>query len=302
MLDRLTLDQLRILVAVAETGSFSAAARRLRRVQSAISQAVQGLEDALGIRLFDRAGKLPALTEAGRAILADARRLLGAAETLKERARSIADEVEPELSLAVDAMFPDRVLMSSLAALGRAFPLLPVALFTEGLGGSKQRLREGAAQLALYVPFGLDAGDEDDLDAEPLTDIAMIPVVAVSHPLAARPGPLARDELEGETQLVLTDRTPLSQGLWGGILSRRIWRFADLGTRLDYLLAGFGWCNMPEHLVAPHIAAGRLVRLDLPEFRGRPPFPIHVVRRRGHQLGRAGRWLVADLRARLAPL
>ena len=54
MLDRLTLDQLRVLVAVAETGSFSAAARKLGRVQSAVSQAAQTLEEVLGAALFDR--------------------------------------------------------------------------------------------------------------------------------------------------------------------------------------------------------------------------------------------------------
>ncbi len=59
MLDPLTLDQMRVLVSVAEEGSFSAAARRLGRVQSAISQAVNSLETALGVSLFDRRGQGP---------------------------------------------------------------------------------------------------------------------------------------------------------------------------------------------------------------------------------------------------
>jgi DNA-binding transcriptional LysR family regulator len=54
MIDPLTLDQMRVLVAVAETGSFSAAARKLGRVQSAISQAVRTMEQALRLTLFDR--------------------------------------------------------------------------------------------------------------------------------------------------------------------------------------------------------------------------------------------------------
>ena len=78
----MTLDQLRILVAVAETGSFSAAARKLGRVQSAISQSVQSLETTLGIPLFDRDGKVPKLNDAGRALLGDAQQLIRGAETL----------------------------------------------------------------------------------------------------------------------------------------------------------------------------------------------------------------------------
>ena len=96
-----------------------------------------------------------------------------------------------------------------------------------------------------------------------MTRIAMWPVVAANHPLAALPQPLAREALEPHVQLVLTDRTPLTQNLSGGILSRHIWRFADLATRLDFLLAGFGWCNMPSHMVSEHVAAGRLKRLTI---------------------------------------
>jgi DNA-binding transcriptional LysR family regulator len=114
MLDPVTLDQMRVLVAVAETGSFSAAARRLGRVQSAISQSIQALETALGVPLFIREGKVPQLNEAGRVILEDARRLIQGAETMKARAESISAEVEPELTLAVDAIFPNDVLMASL--------------------------------------------------------------------------------------------------------------------------------------------------------------------------------------------
>src|SRR5438552_2127661 len=112
MIDALTFTQLRVLVAVAETGSFSGAARRLGRVQSAISQTVQTLEDILGVALFDRTAKTPALTEAGKAIVEEARHVLRQAGVLRQRADSIADGVEPELAIAVDAIFPSEVLIA----------------------------------------------------------------------------------------------------------------------------------------------------------------------------------------------
>ena len=71
MLDSLTLDQMRMLTAVADEGSFSAAARRLGRVQSAVSQGIQAMETSLGLTLFDRSQRTPALTESGQAIVAD---------------------------------------------------------------------------------------------------------------------------------------------------------------------------------------------------------------------------------------
>ncbi len=86
-----------------------------------------------------------------------------------------------------------------------------------------------------------------------------------------------------------------------GVSSARLWRFVDLGRRLDVLLAGFGWCRMPEHLVASPIAEAKLVLLQIED----DPTPseglvIYAAHRRDRALGLAGRWLLAGLRQRLA--
>jgi DNA-binding transcriptional LysR family regulator len=296
MIENLTLDQLRIFVAVAETGSFSAAARRLHRVQSAVSQSIQGLEAVLGAPLFDRSGKVPKLNDAGQAILADARRLIDGARALKAHAAEMAGGVEPELALAVDAIFPNALLMESLRALRGAFHDLPVSVYTEGLGGPEQRLRDGLVRLALSSFATRERAL--DLESEFLTRIPLIPVVASTHPLAQIDGAITRERIEYETQLVLTDRTPITQNTFGGILSQKIWRFADMGARLEFLLGGFGWCNMPTHMVERAIADGRLKRLDIA---GAAPveLAVHIVHERGRAPGRAGRWLIDDLRKRL---
>jgi DNA-binding transcriptional LysR family regulator len=297
MLDRLTLDQMRALIAVAETGSFSAAARKLGRVQSAISQSIQSLEDTLGVQLFDRDAKTPKLNETGRVLLQDAYGLVHGAEALRARAESIAGNIEPELTLAVDSMFPNVVLMETLREFGKEFPNVSVTLFTEGLGAAEQRLRDGVARLGIYSP--LSTAQSNDLEWEPMTAIRMVPVVAANHALAKEKAPLERHTLEQYVQLVLTDRTPLSQNLRGGIVSLHIWRFAELNTRLEFLLAGFGWCNMPRHMVDEHIRAGRLKELELKD-RANLELPRHVVYDRGRPPGKAGRWFIGDLRKRLA--
>jgi DNA-binding transcriptional LysR family regulator len=299
MLDRLTLDQLRTLIAVAEDGSFSAAARRLGRVQSAISQSMQSLEAVLGVSLFDRARKTPVLSEAGRAVLQEARQVVRGAERLRARAESIASDVEPELTLAVDGTFPSAPVIASLKSLSETFPLLPVTLFTEHLGGAQQRLNEGTARLAIYPIIEGTIG-RTELEVEFLVGIPFIPVAAAGHPLAAEAGPLDREALLPHVQLVVTDRTRLTEGLSGGVLGSRIWRFADLSTRLDYLLAGFGWCNMPLHMIEGHLASGRLKRLDLKAFPGPVLVPQYIVHEPGRQPGLAGRWLIKELRNRLA--
>lgn len=291
MLDRVTLDQLRALIAIADTGSFSAAGRSLGRVQSAVSQSVSALETALGTTLFDRTSKVPQLNEAGRVILEDARHLVRGIDTLKERAASISLDTEPELTIAADPVFPGDVLREKLRLFAELFPQVPVTLFTEALGAPEQRLLDGSVRLALLLPHPNISGE---LETEYLLSIPTVPVVAADHPLARMPEPIDRATLEAQVQLVLTDRTPITAGFNGGVVSNRIWRFADQATRLDYLLAGFGWCNMPIQTVRDHIAAGRLKQLQLTT--GPRALPMHVAHRRGRPPGRAGRWLIDELR------
>ncbi|MGO9740874.1 MAG: LysR family transcriptional regulator [Roseiarcus sp.] len=295
MIDSLTLDHMRALVAVAETGSFSAAGKRLDRVQSAVSQSIQAMESTLGVTLFDRSSKTPTLTEAGRAVLCDARAILAQTRALRARAESIVEGLEAELTLAVDALFPMPTLIESLAALRLAFPALPATVFTEELGGAVRSVRSGTARIAIQPMLG---GEADDLSVEYLTSIALTPVVSVEHPLAHAPQPVPLEALEPHVQLVLTGRTDFARSLSGGLISRQLWRFADLHTRLEFLLAGFGWCRMPAQLVDPYIAAGRLVRLAIAD-EGVAEMRVFVARERGRSLGRAGRWLIDDLRRRL---
>jgi DNA-binding transcriptional LysR family regulator len=296
MIDPLTLDHMRVLSAVADTGSFSAAARKLGRVQSAVSQAVQTMEATLGLALFDRSRKVPTLTEAGAAMLEDARATLLRAQAMQARARAIRDDLEPELTLAVEATFPIPLLMTSLQALRGEFPDLPATLFTEALGGARETLMSGDARMAIYPIMG---GPSGDVAAEFLARIAMVPVAAAHHPLARLRRPVRREDLEAHVQLVLTGRNAYAQSLRGGVVSPHVWRFVDLTTRLEFLLSGFGWCNMPLHMVQEPIDQGRLKRLELMHGEPPPEFPLYVVCPRDRPLGRAGRWLVADLRERL---
>ena len=109
-MDTVSLDQLRALAVFAQEGSFSGAARRLRRVQSAVSQAMSKLEESLGVVVFDRSARTPSLTPAGEAVLAAARRVCAEADALHALAASLRGGTEAAVSLCVDALFPLRVL------------------------------------------------------------------------------------------------------------------------------------------------------------------------------------------------
>ena len=122
MLDAVTLDQLRTFIAAAEQGSFSAAGRKLRRAQSVVSQTLANLEIQLGVTLFDRSARYPVLTEDGRALLQDARAVADHMDSLKARAKTLREGLEPELSLVIDVMYPMNELTTAVAAFRETFP------------------------------------------------------------------------------------------------------------------------------------------------------------------------------------
>lgn len=296
MIGTLTLDQLRVLVAIADAGSFSAAGRTLRRAQSAISQAIAALETVQGVALFDRRGHRPQLTEAGRVLVDQARLVLASAARFEAVAASTRGGLEPELALAIDPLVPTAPLIESLRALSDTFPDLPVSFSTEGLGGSLRRLRNGSAALAICMPL---PAVPEDIVAHPLLRIGMRAVVAPTHPLAALKRAATPSDLEPHVQLVLSDPVDPS-GPSYGLSSARLWRFVDLGRRLDFLLAGFGWCRMPEHLVAGPLQAGQLKVLKVQDDpTPREGLMIYAAHQRNRALGPAGRWLLDDLQRRL---
>src|SRR5689334_25220756 len=138
MLDALSLDQITTFLAAAEEGSFSAAGRKLRRSQSVVSQTLANLEAQLGVKLFDRSARYPVLTEAGRSLLDDARSVTHGVGSLKAKARALAGGLEPELSVALDVMFPSQVFARAARDLHAQFPQTALRVEVEALGAVLQ--------------------------------------------------------------------------------------------------------------------------------------------------------------------
>src|SRR5436189_6400751 len=101
MLEAITIDQLRIFIAAVDEGSFSAAGRKLRRAQSVVSQTLANLEAQLGLKLFDRSGRYPVLTDDGRALLSEARAVTAGMDRFKAQAKGLSEGLEAELGIAV---------------------------------------------------------------------------------------------------------------------------------------------------------------------------------------------------------
>src|SRR6201989_2893147 len=149
MLESVSLDQLRMFVAAADTGSFSAAARQVDRAQSAVSQAIATLENVLGVRLFDRSERYPKLTDEGIALLSTARRIVSNTDALKAHARNLAGDLEPELSVVFDVMFPMDIVMEMAGEFAQAFPVTPLRIYFEALGAVAQSVLDGRCTIGV---------------------------------------------------------------------------------------------------------------------------------------------------------
>src|ERR1700729_2787614 len=197
MLDGVSLDQLRTFIAAADEGSFSAAARRLRRAQSVVSQTLANLEGQLSVKLFDRRGHFPVLTDQGRALLADARAVASNIDLLKARAKSLAGGLEPELSAAVDVMFPDAAFTHAVSAFQKEFPATLLRFDIESSAVIEPVL-EGRCGIGVVGSWAMVP---PPLTYEVLLAIRVPMVVSSEHPLAGRRGRIPRSSLAEHIQI-----------------------------------------------------------------------------------------------------
>jgi DNA-binding transcriptional LysR family regulator len=294
MLDGVSLDQLRTFIAVVDEGSFSAAARKLNRVQSAVSGWISGLEGQIGVLLFDRSGRYPKLTSGGALLLADARNIVSGVDKMKARAKLMESGLEAELSVVIDVFMSTAVVSEAAKAFANRFPLTPLRLFVEGLGAAYQPVLDGRCSLGILATMPVVF---PSLVSERLGEVPLIFVAAASHPLAAIGHRIPRNELAKHVQLVLTDRSNLLVGRDYGVISPSTWRLADLSTKYAFIKDCVGWGGMPVHMVEKDIAAGRLVVLDVDDV---PRSGVMLTMSAYHQPsqppGPAGRWLIDRLK------
>lgn len=297
-MDGLTLDQMAVFVAVAEAGSFSGAARKLKRAQSAITYTVQNLELQTGAELFDRSSYRPTLTPAGRALLPRASRVLDGLSDYRRQARSMLAGVEARITLALDLVTPATLLTKALSAFNAEFPMVEVTLLAQPMEANLAALYDGVADLGLIVDVPMP-GLLEGLQRIVCGKLDSVLVAAPNHPLSLLPEPIRQENLRDHTQLLLSSGLVSNVKDWGAHAVNR-WRVNDLSLRRALLMSGVGWSSMPLHLVADDLSSGRLValKLDKASFAEMPrSFPISVAHLRTKVLGPAGRWLLNSLAA-----
>ncbi|MGO7427875.1 LysR family transcriptional regulator, partial [Rhizobium ruizarguesonis] len=129
---------------------FSAASRALNRAQSVVSYTIANLEAQLEVPLFERFGaRQPRLTEAGKAMLEDARRILGDLQVMRARVKSLREGLEAEVSVAISVMVPSRALVDVLHEFREMFPSVSLSLNVGELGMVMDLVLSGKATIGI---------------------------------------------------------------------------------------------------------------------------------------------------------
>lgn len=291
---RVTLEQWRSALAVADHGSFAAGANALHKSQSSISHAVAQLSQQLDVPVFRSEGRRAVLSEEGRLLLERARRLLADAGALEDAAAAMARGWEAEILLAADTIFPADILMRALNRFAAAAPDTRVDVMETVLSGTLEALTSGAAELAIsgLLP--------PQMRAEPLFDMEFLAVAHRDHPLNAGDGPVDFDDLRPHRQLVVRDSGPARYDA-GWLEAEQRWTFSSLTSSVDAIRHGSGFAWIPRAKIVDELESGLIKPLGLREGSVRRA-TIHLIFRDWQNTGPATRALADAIFAEVAAL
>lgn len=294
-------DNAPVFLAVIDHGSFSAAARALGRVPSAVSMAIANLEAELDLMLFDRIGREPRPTAAALSLAPQARALVAQTRQLQAHALSLAQGLETRLTLAIAPELLTAPWNHVLQALAAEFPGLEVEVLAAPQADALAMLHSGRAQLALVFERPSLDGREgfQEIDAETLV-LVMAPGHPVLQELPAGGG-LCEHHLTETRQIVVSSRDP-GRADSRFEFARQRWRTDNALAALNLVIAGVGWGWLPRSLVQPHVAAGRLVEMPFENLSNGITLWVDLVWSKERPMGPAARSFVARMRAlRKAP-
>jgi DNA-binding transcriptional LysR family regulator len=256
-----SLDQISIFVTAARSRSFSDAARRLGRSQSAVSSSISDLEIDLGVSLFDRSQRYPVLTSAGDVLLAEAEAILSHRDSLIERAHALQGGQEQELHIGMEAAVPTDIFAGPLLTLRQQFPTVKLSMHQPANHDLVAML------LAGDISFGLGcarANYPPDIAFCRLGNVVWANVVSKDHALASEET-VTFAQLGDHLQLMMKTQT---QGLLTSeyLRSPMQWSVEGESAMRDCLRAGLGWAAVPHRLVADLLRSGECIELKLASY------------------------------------
>ncbi|MDR0587930.1 MAG: LysR family transcriptional regulator [Burkholderiales bacterium] len=281
----LSLENIRLIDAIARTGSLSAAAETLHKVPSTISYTVNKLEKQMGLTFFERHGPKVKLTKIGRALLEEGRDLLFAANDLELRLRRLAEGVETELVIMIDETLNTSVYSKYLLDFERSAICTQIYFRRVVFLTAWDALLARRADLIIASGDGPSGGGYRSLL---LGEMNFDFCVAPDHPLAYEEKPLKVEQLSKYPAIILSDsgrKEPLRTSLLR--FGTNLIVVDQMADKIRLLKEGVGYGFLPHYNALPSVENGHLVVLPVEESRKNERF--YLAWRAGDD-GRALSW------------
>jgi DNA-binding transcriptional LysR family regulator len=262
----ISMEVLETLDAIDRRGSFAKAAEELNKATSAVSYAVQKLEEQLDIAVFQRQGRRSVLTSAGRLILEEGREILQATARLANKAKEVATGWEPHISIAVESLQSYPVFFSQLREFLEEHPTIEIDICESVLNGGWEALEQGRVDLIVGSPGPVPL--QKGYRAIPLACADLVPVIASEHMLASLVGnPEAFAVALPKVRRIITHDTSTTDVARSAGLSSEGQSFyvQNIGQKVEAILAGIGMGHLPRDRIQKQLDSGELIKLELDE-------------------------------------
>ncbi|MEB6667486.1 LysR family transcriptional regulator [Acinetobacter vivianii] len=271
---KLTSEQLELILEIIDRGNFSAAARALNRVPSAVSMAIANLEAELNLKLFERSKNHLAPTEIALSIEPHARLIVTKLRQLEMHLTELSTGLETRIAVGIAADINQKLLLAGIERLMQRYPLLDIEMVSAPQQELKARLHQN--EIDLYIAYSSSELDLNErfrlLGTEKF-------VAAVSPKDAQQLKDNNKNELTMLSELrqiiVASKHYPLPDSRV--LVSDSCWYTDSLFMAINMVEQGFGWGNFPLSIVQEHFAKGSLIRLEFRDTTNRLDMPIHAI-------------------------
>ena len=254
----ITLEALLVLDAIDNRGSFAAAAEQLNKVPSALSYIVQKLEEQLSITLFVRQGRRSVLTPAGRHLLEEGRKVLGAVSKISEQAQTIAHGWEPKLRIGIDSILDNQPLMEVLAKFLADYPNIEVDISEHVMNGTWEALQEDRVDVVIGAPSPVP--NYQGIRTVALGSLSQVLVASPNHPISRLSAPVSKADIEDYRTVIVHDSARNAVPWTSNVIEQsQHFYVTSVSQKIAAIKAGIGVGFLPQARIAQLLVEKALV-------------------------------------------
>lgn len=281
----ITLEQIQYLKEVSETGSVTKASEKLLRSKSAVTKAIQNLEEQVGFKLLDRSDYRAKITPEGKSFLFKAQDVLFEVEELKRACAQISSRVETQLSISVSGMYDSHKFYAIIKQAMALFPQTQITLHKETLSGEKMLFDE-IVDLAIFERIR----NKRDLDSKELEETELRLVIASDHPfLKLKSSERKIKQLYHYPQIIQRSTVAVDEVSYGVHKEALKWYVTDMASKKDIILEGLGWGRLPLHEIKSELKLGSLIHLK--ELNDDDSIQFYMAKRKNYYPGKVAKFI-----------